>query len=55
MNLTTMKTSVITPKKRASYASDNARWNAVVGRDPKADGKFYSAKKEVKITVGGCG
>jgi len=21
----------------------------------KADGKFYAAKKEVKITVGGCG
>lgn len=34
---------------RGRYVSDNERWNAVVHRDPNADGKFYYSVKTTRV------
>ncbi|MGH7977118.1 MAG: Ada metal-binding domain-containing protein, partial [Limisphaerales bacterium] len=46
-----MKTSSKTSQKKiaAKYTSDKKRWNAVVGRDLKADGKFYYSVKTTGV------
>src|SRR5688572_16007031 len=36
-------------KGRGQYAGDHERWNAVVHRDPKADGIFYYSVKTTGV------
>src|SRR6185295_3435783 len=51
MKMKSMKTSSKTPQQEipGQYVSDEKRWNAVVHRDAKADGKFYYSVKTTGV------